>query len=582
MIGPSRRITDGLARLAALIGRHWRNRFYLYVAAAFSVFVVVDAAVLHLFAQMRQSTFDAMVRYRVSVPRADPGIIIVDINEASLAAMSPQYGRWPWPRQVLGEFLEGLEQQHPQAVVFDILFSDPDIYNPDSDTYFDTAIAATSNTYFPYLRLDEASDPLSQVKPGMIPGVVPIAGEAQEDATVAVVLPHFRSALKGGRLGFYNVYADPDGTVREYLLDRVDYGWELPSLPLRVGRGLGWKEPDERNVLLNWRGAPFSYRYVTFSDVFDDMGRRAKRRPQDEFTGKVVLIGSTAAGLFDFKPSPVSRIHPGVEILATALDNVKHQDYLRFPEGRVVYPLLALGIVWATAWSFYRDTGREKIDRLFGASQFILIGVSYASINLSTTYINLTGPAAVGIAFFTVARIYAAATYREMERSMVRYTAEHAEALRVGLLLIRTEGLSQKALDNVRRKLERMAGNLKSVEVLKGQQKGVWSLLEGALAVSWVVPAKEGAARIIQDAQSVIRALPDLLRRYPAATAVWQLRHSAISGGERATDAWRGLLAETLLDGSGRDAMRDSASSDHRPLADEEAPAARLPMRQPG
>jgi CHASE2 domain-containing sensor protein len=64
---------------------------------------------------------------------------------------------------VLGEFLEHLEEQHPKAVIFDILFSDPDVYNPDSDTYFAAAVSRTTNTFFPMLRLDEASDSLSQI-----------------------------------------------------------------------------------------------------------------------------------------------------------------------------------------------------------------------------------------------------------------------------------------------------------------------------------------------------------------------------------------------------------------------------------
>src|SRR3546814_15849777 len=83
--------------------------------------------------------------------------------------MAEEYGRWPWPRQVFGGFLENIEAQHPQAVVFDVLFSDADIYNPDSDAYFNEVIADTDNTFFPFLRLPQAHDELSQVKPGMIP-----------------------------------------------------------------------------------------------------------------------------------------------------------------------------------------------------------------------------------------------------------------------------------------------------------------------------------------------------------------------------------------------------------------------------
>src|SRR5512139_2244674 len=155
MTALSSRLRSGFERLAARVAAHWRNRFYLYLAAVFTVILAFDAMVSQFSAQMRQGTFDAMVRYRIVVPRPDPDIVIVDINEASLAAMAGDYGRWPWPRQVLGEFLENLERQRPSAVVFDILFSDADVYNPDSDAYFDAAIAATGNTFFPMLRLDE-------------------------------------------------------------------------------------------------------------------------------------------------------------------------------------------------------------------------------------------------------------------------------------------------------------------------------------------------------------------------------------------------------------------------------------------
>jgi len=133
-----------------------------------------------------------------------------------------------------------------------------------------------------------------------------------------------------------------------------------------------------------------------------------------------VIIGSTAPSLFDIKATPLSQMHPGVEILATAIDNFKHDDYLRFPDARVAYFLLTLAFIWATAWVFYRNVGRDKIDRLFGMSQFILIGISYASINLSTTYIDLTGPVTLGLAYFTVARLYSLATGKALEESAVR------------------------------------------------------------------------------------------------------------------------------------------------------------------
>ncbi|MEY4760152.1 MAG: hypothetical protein RLZZ200_8 [Pseudomonadota bacterium] len=536
----------GLERAIQVVARRWRGRFYVHVALLFTLGILIDAGVSHYSAQMRLGAYDLLVRHRFRVPPVDPSIVIVDIDEASLASMGLEYGRWPWPRQVLGEFLEQIERQKPRAVVFDILFSDADVYNRDSDAAFDAAIAGAANSYFPFLRLPESADALSQIPPGRIPGVLPVSGEPQGEGGIAVVLPHFDAALKGGRLGFHNIYPDSDGIVREYLVRRAEQGWELPSLPLRLGRDLGWQSPSSARLLLNWRGPALAYPRVSFKDLYEDWGSRNPQRPRDEFTGKIVLLGSTAPALFDIKATPVSRLHPGVEILATAIDNLKQGDYLRSPRGDLLYPLLTLLIVWATAWSFYRDVGRARIDRLFGASQFILIGISYASINFTTTYINLSGPVTVGIGYFTLARIYALATAHAMERDPVRNAAELAGSHAAGLLLLRLPGADERVLERIRRRMERAGAEPLGVSRLQEGQSGVWELLEDTLAVSWFLSVEDGAARIEADVLRVSDALLEAMRDEGLTEAQRQCHVGRIHGGSQAGDAWRGMLAQAL------------------------------------
>ena len=541
---------------SSLLARKWKTSFYLYLAGLFSVLMIADTTFLHLTANMKQGAFDMMVRYRLVVPKADKDIVIVDINEASLAAMAKEYGRWPWPRQVLGEFVEGIEAQHPKAVVFDILFSDADVYNPDSDAYFNEVIAGTDNTFFPMLRLDPADDGLSQIKPGMIPGVTPLGAAASPDATVAMVLPHFQSVLEGGRMGLHNIYPDTDGIVRQYPVYRNDYGWKIPSLPLRIAQQLGYTQPQEESVLLNWRGPPFTYPSASFSDVFKDFSSQHKSRAADEFTGKIVIIGSTAPSLFDIKPTPLSRTHPGVEILATAIDNFKHGDFLRFPDARFIYLLLTLAVIWATAWGFYRNTGRDRIDRLFGASQFILLGISYASINFTNTYINLTGPVTLGLAYFTLARLYDYATSRELKQNTVREAQIRSGELHGVLMLIHlgnhTGMLNDGAREKIRSKLATIGSTHKSVEILKGDQQGLWDLFEDTMAISWLCDLDDEANRlsITRDTQLLEHAAVSLLHQYSAtadndvSSFIFEGR---VAGGEQARESWRNLFAETLL-----------------------------------
>ena len=114
---------------------------------------------------------------------------------------------------MLGEFVEHLNEQAPTAIVFDVLFSDPDVFNPDSDAYFNDIISATSNTFFPYLRLPAKDDASSQIKLELVPGAVKTE-YAEAGKTIALVLPHFQAVRQSNRLGTFNVDPDPDGVVR--------------------------------------------------------------------------------------------------------------------------------------------------------------------------------------------------------------------------------------------------------------------------------------------------------------------------------------------------------------------------------
>lgn len=393
-----------------------QGRFYLYLAVFCSILVVLDAGSFELIRGMKLKTFDVIMKNRVLFQKADPDVVIVDIDEASLEAMAQEYGRWPWPRQVFAEFLEMLQEQHPSAVVFDILFSDPDVFNKESDSYFNEVVADTEKTFFPMLRLSPNNDELSQVTPSMIPGIEPVPGEVQLDKGISLVLPSFPSILESGRMGTNNVYPDRDGIVRQYPIYRDHFGWRIPSLPGKVGEVLGWKLPKEPDVFLNWRGKFGAFRSVRFSKVFTDFLRKDRERAPDEFTDKIVIIGSTASALFDTKPTPMEKIHPGVEILATAVDNIKNGDWITQAKNPWLFTALALGLIWVTALAFLTGVKRKAIDTVFAGSQVGLMVITFASLNLTTFYLDLTAPITAGLIYFTLARVYAYAEATLMEK----------------------------------------------------------------------------------------------------------------------------------------------------------------------
>ncbi len=543
------RLNFEFTRLSTLLAERLQGNFYLYLAALLSLGVVVDASVFHVGANMKQKAFDFVVRHRIVAPKPDPDIVIVDVNEASLAALAPDYGRWPWPRQVFGEFVEKLEAQKPKAIVFDILFSDADLQNPDSDAYFNEATAATDNTFFPLLRLPQQHDKLSQVKPGMIPGVSSIDGKGDPQATIAVVLPHFEAALKAGRLGTHNIEPDADGVVREYRLWHDKDGWRLPSLPLQVGQ---FAQPNTvslpQNMLINWRGGPFTYHSASFSDVYQDMTAKTPKRPANEFTGKIVIIGSTAPSLFDLKATPMAKMHPGVEILATAIDNIKHGDDLKFWRGQTPYVLLSLLAIWLTAWAFYRNVERERFDKLFTRSQLLLLTISYIGLNLSNFYIDLTAPVTWAVACFGIAKIYALAHDRAWARQLNQSPGGNGEAIALAVILLEARTpLGDAALRKVRRALEIEPGCPRGVEVLNGAHAGLWGLFDEMLLISWQASA---AAEAPGDLHRLIERLPILLRQAGIPTQV-EFKRALLTGtlttDKPAASQWRSLFAQTVL-----------------------------------
>jgi len=544
----------------ANITRKLQNNFYIYLSTLLTVLVLLDASLFHVGENMRDKAFDLMVKNRIITPKPDPDIVIVDINEASLSAMAGEYGRWPWPRQVLGEFLENIEAQQPKAVVFDILFSDPDVYNPDSDAYFNDVIAGTDNTFFPILRLAPESDHLSKITPDMIPGIhcSPRDGNAAETAKkpIAIVLPHFEAALNSKRLGTHNIYPDKDGIVREYKLWHDENGCFLPALPLTVGDFAQMNSlPQPQNILINWRGAPFTYHYVTFSDVYTDMASKVKKRPSDEFTNKIVIIGSTAPSLFDLKATAMAKAHPGVEILATAIDNVKHNDYLKVWRGKTPYILMSLILIWLTALAFFRNVDRDKLTTVFSSSQITLLALSYTAINLTNIYLDFTGPITWAVMYFSVAKIYALANDRAMQRILASDVESGKRGATILLMPIAIESkisLTDNMLKKLRQKIERQLQQPATVEFLKGTQSGIWGLFTDMIVVSWAYANNNEAeaANAQQDASQLSLQLNTLLQSsgMPDGTVIRYTQHVGTLNTEKPmASQWRGLFAQAII-----------------------------------
>jgi len=318
------------------------SRIHLIALVAI-LLIALNSTWLNLFSALDNRLSDFVVRHVAQPLSPDPDIVIVDIDEASLAAMQDTAGSWPWPRAVHAELLQGIARQKPRAIVFDILFSEPDRYRPESDQFFNEVLRDMRNVYFPMALLEGnqvLGVPLAELAKVID---IPHAPDADPEAR-AILLPPQAVATESWRVGLINFTEDRDGIARRYELSRNVSGWQLESLPARVMRDLGYAIPPQPYISLHWRGDSNAYKHISYSELYADQSRQKPQRNAHELAGKIVIIGTTATGLHDIRATPISSLYPGVAILATALDNLKNQRYLH---AAPIYfaPLIAILLV---------------------------------------------------------------------------------------------------------------------------------------------------------------------------------------------------------------------------------------------
>jgi len=378
------------------------SRIYL-IALVTVLFIALNSVWLNLFGTLDNRLSDFVARHVAKQLSPDPDIVIVDIDEASLAAMQDTAGSWPWPRAVHGELLQGIERQQPRAIVFDILFSEPDHYRPESDQFFNEVLHDLHNVYFPMLQLEgnqSGGGPLSEISRVID---IPHSAGADPDAR-AILLPPQAIATESWRVGLVNLSEDADGVTRRYELHRNISGWQLESLPARVMRDLGYPIPQQPDISLHWRGDSHAFRRISYADLYADQSRQKPLRDTHELTGKIVVIGTTASGLHDIRATPVSSQYPGVEILATALDNLKNQRYLHAAPS-YFSPLCALLLIAVQLPLFVRR--RFDVFRIGGALLLLsiaLLGAQYfAMVRLYS--VALLTPLLFGWGFYFAAAL---------------------------------------------------------------------------------------------------------------------------------------------------------------------------------
>jgi adenylate cyclase len=377
----------------------------------------------HFLKTVDFTIFDRQSKYLASQLKVDDDIVVIAIDDYSLKKMNTIAGRWVWPRTVHGQVIDALQPIALTAIVFDILFAEQDIYRPDADAYFNEVVARSSRVYFSTLeqRLIAGGGVLLKQLPEEL-GLMktPLA---RENAKGSFILPRAINR-KNWQLGSINFSTDFDGVGRYYDVYRDISGWHLLSLPAKLVSSLSLPIPKEQQILLQWRGdAEQPYLTLSYADVYQAIVNNDIDLLQ-RLSGKIVLIGATASGLFDERTTPLNDNLPGVYMLATAIDNLKNERYL-IAVSHASKLLVAITLIILTCSCFILVNSFVK--QVVYALLFMVMS-SLALISISTFLLMQQQVLFVGgillvilVSFLTFSFLYGYLEYRHRQQALAMF-----------------------------------------------------------------------------------------------------------------------------------------------------------------
>ena len=394
-----------------------------------------------LFSTFELKAYDQLSRL-FNPDKGHPEIVIVQVDQSSLDSLAVDGVTWPWPRQVYAPIFERLALA--DAVIVDIIFSEPSSYGNEDDRILAASLAQAGNVFLPVFAtankrtLDDAGrqflDHLAVRNVRKPAGSLPFV--------ITPIAPLAAAAHGGGNV---MIKPDRDGVYRRLPLLFQAAEWTLPHLVLghllerkliTIGQGglLRGGTPlplDDGALLVRFPRGSQPYTTVSAVDLISEAG--AARYPADYFRGKKVFLGLTAAGLYDLKPTAVSAVTSGVAVHAATLDALLHGGYLRrIPTAAVV---LFMAVIAATVCGFVL-THTSMLANLILALCMSLAAYGLPALLFNRGwYLALIPPLAALVTSFAASSIYSYATEGRERRFVRRAFSQYMDETVVAHLL---------------------------------------------------------------------------------------------------------------------------------------------------
>ena len=317
------------------------------------IFILIKIQDSVLVKKIENMSYDVFQSFFIEKSDFDE-VVIVDIDEKSIGEL----GQFPWRRDIFANLILKLNKLEASVISFDIFFSEEDKQNPikilkefgvesnsvlDSDQMFLNSIE-TSNVVLPILGDISIFEKNNNSKPktNIISKGSDTSNYLYKFKNKITSLEKFNNASKG--IGNISYLDTQDGVLRSLpiMLEIDNDIWPSLSLEtLRVFHGNknilvkssknGISEIKTRKYQFNTDPNAIVYinyknfnkeHYISAVDVLNEKVNK------NIIKNKIILVGSSAQGLFDFVKIPNGKVIPGVETHAHVIENIINNDFV--------------------------------------------------------------------------------------------------------------------------------------------------------------------------------------------------------------------------------------------------------------
>ena len=341
-----------------------------YLLIPFAIFIsaipVIDP--FNVFTSLRNSAFDTFQIISPRQSQTKDNILILDIDEKSLS----EIGQWPWSRSVLSELVD--QTNLSAALAFDIVFAEADrtgskelmnLYKknndfvkslkglPDNDDLFANSIKNHGTVVLGAIPSNSLKNNF-QMRFGLIQQGDDPKKFLREYKGIQTNLKILNSSSAG--IGSMSI-GNNDSIIRKLPLFENINGSLVPSLSLELlrvaigastyqikssnasgetafGEETGINHVKLGNLIIPtnpdgsvWIHYPeVSVDSISVSDIIK------QKYPKDFFKDKILIVGTSAPGLFDLRSTPLKNNVPGVKIIADLTDQILSGSFLQRPD----------------------------------------------------------------------------------------------------------------------------------------------------------------------------------------------------------------------------------------------------------